>query len=403
VPQWGEPLPPYRHLVEPTGASAFGPGLPPSPARRSPGYTVSASEYLSGQEALRLARSQAPAVAAAGTPRGAAPRAERPLLLAGLADALGLSNVQDIPDGPSPAGPDTRVWTLADAAEQGLRHSPEVQAARARLAASREAAAPSSEPRWRADLRRLRTAFGAAPATDDGPAPAARDADRGEIAQATLQATVADVGADVAQRYLATLQARVVLSLAQEHERQLLHLVGLVQARGGTLADEAGQLDRQADQAREQVLQARAALEASMQALSARVGDTPQRMLMDVPQPWRAPADLQAAMDTARQHSRTQRTQADLQSVYAQLQSMNSRHGALRAELAAQRRALSSARARLLADGRSLGELVERYQAVHDRRVELATLMLGDAMGQVRVVQLTGQLPQAFAMADTRR
>lgn len=413
--QWGEPLPPFRHLVEATGASTVGPALPSSPARRTPGYAVSASEYLAGQDALRLARGQAPAVAADSLPGSAAARAERPLLLAGLADALGLSTVQDIADGPSPTGSDVRVWTLAQAAEQALRHSPEVQRARARLAALREAPAPVAEPRWRADLRRLRTAFGGPASSDEGREAAPADGGAVDAAQMALQATLGDVGAEVAHRYLQALQARVVLSLALEHERQLLHLVGLVQARAGTRVDGSGLLDRRADQARQQVLQARQVLRASMDELSARVGVTPQRMLMDVPHPWRAPVDLQAAMDEARldvghrddpaprRPGPPPHVTGELRAAYAQLQMLHSRHRTLRAELAAERRALGAARARLLADGRSVEALVERYQSVHNRRVELATLMLGDAMNQVRVAQLTGQLPLAVTVADSRR
>lgn len=308
-PQWGEPLPAYRHLFGETPESA-GPALPPGTARRTSGSVVLASEYYAARGSPPPLPGGGEGRASVGTAAEAPvpPRAEpRPLGLARAAELLGLSAEVALDDRAAPPPAGSRAWTLTEAVERALARSPEVRDARERLDAFRQAVRSARPSPWVAFGRR-------SPPADEGIGPAGApivpDADHAialtSAATLVWRETAADEAAQVAQSVLQTLQARVALQMAADYERQLRHLLALATARHSrdpAALAERSRLRLRAAQSRASLVDARVVFEASRDDLAARIGEAPAALALDLPPAWRAPADLRSALDDARQRN----------------------------------------------------------------------------------------------------
>lgn len=473
VPQWGEPLPAFRQLLG-SGDGAAEPALPPPGPRRGVGKVVLASEYFAGRPASSAEGSGTARDAAAGpavTAEDALAQAARPASdgdrqpsrLAQSAPLLGLSTVLALDDDPAGDPDGSRPWTLAQAVDRALAGNADVREARARREAFRPTGPAPRTDRWRADARREGSDDRAL--ADGGQAGSDPARALPFAAEMVWQAATGDLAVDVAQAYLQALQARVVMLLASEHERQLRHLLRLAGERptrdAATLASRS-RLRLQAAESRARLGDARVVFEASRDRLAARVGDTPQALLLELPPAWRAPAQLQAAIDDARHFNREglaarsevatlavaawrasradrgtagatgwryddagpvwrrvpvrlmagaaaqrdpavatgQRIQRDLQDAYAALQALGERLPALRDGLGLQRRTVIVARSRWLAGERPVDELLEAYRRLHDQRSAFVALLFAEARLHVRIAELSGRpLPGAAGVA----
>ncbi len=94
------------------------------------------------------------------------------------------------------------------------------------------------------------------------------------------------------------------------------------------------------------------------------------------------------------------RIEQDLETAYSALDTVGSRFTALREELVANTSVVAAFQAQLVGGNRPLLDVLDAYQRLHTSRVELATLVIGEAQNHVRVAHLTGRLGGYAEPAD---
>jgi adhesin transport system outer membrane protein len=214
----------------------------------------------------------------------------------------------------------TTALSLEAAVDKGLRRHPEVQAARARYESFRHTT--------RAALGALlpqaegRAAVGTGTLTSVSPSEtrhrkegtftvrqtlldvaATREHSRQsalqQAAELQWQASVSNVSQEIAANYLQALQARITLTLAARHERELARVLEIVTERangGGTSQAERSRVQARVASARAQMADARATLRGALRRLSVLTGDSPTQLAMALPASLDIPATVEAAM-----------------------------------------------------------------------------------------------------------
>ena len=87
--------------------------------------------------------------------------------------------------------------------------------------------------------------------------------------------------------------------------------------------------------------------------------------------------------------------QQDLEATYASLDSVTERYTALREELVANRSVVEAFKAQLVGGNRPLLDVLDAYQRLHQSRIDLAQLVLGEVNNHAKVAHITGRLASA--------
>jgi adhesin transport system outer membrane protein len=87
----------------------------------------------------------------------------------------------------------------------------------------------------------------------------------------------------------------------------------------------------------------------------------------------------------------------DLEASYASLDAVTERYNALREELVANRSVVQAFQAQLVGGNRPLLDVLDAYQRLHQSRLDLAQLVLGEVGNHAKVAHITGRLAQAGA------
>jgi TolC family type I secretion outer membrane protein len=85
----------------------------------------------------------------------------------------------------------------------------------------------------------------------------------------------------------------------------------------------------------------------------------------------------------------------DLEASYASLDAVADRYSALREELLANRSVVSAFQAQLVGGNRPLLDVLDAYQRLHQSRLDLAQLVLGEVGNHAKVAHITGRLARA--------
>lgn len=85
----------------------------------------------------------------------------------------------------------------------------------------------------------------------------------------------------------------------------------------------------------------------------------------------------------------------DLEASYASLDSVAERYSALREELLANRSVVAAFQAQLVGGNRPLLDVLDAYQRLHQSRIDLAQLVVGEVGNHAKVAHITGRLATA--------
>jgi outer membrane protein, adhesin transport system len=113
------------------------------------------------------------------------------------------------------------------------------------------------------------------------------------------QAAASNVSQEIASDYLQALQARITLTLAARHERELARVLEIVTDRangGGTSQAERSRVQARVSSARAQMADARATLRGALRRLSVSIGESPQQLALALPASLDIPISVDAAL-----------------------------------------------------------------------------------------------------------
>ncbi len=85
----------------------------------------------------------------------------------------------------------------------------------------------------------------------------------------------------------------------------------------------------------------------------------------------------------------------DLDAAYASLDAVGERYNAMRDELVANRAVVEAFRAQLVGGNRPLLDVLDAYQRLHQSKLDIAQLVVGEVQNHVRVAHLIGRLADA--------
>ena len=91
----------------------------------------------------------------------------------------------------------------------------------------------------------------------------------------------------------------------------------------------------------------------------------------------------------------------ELETAYANLEASGQRYSAVREELEANAKVVTAFRAQMLGSNRSLLEVLDAFQRLHQSRLDLTQSLVSEAQSQLRVAHLTGSLSTAFSAATS--
>jgi outer membrane protein TolC len=89
----------------------------------------------------------------------------------------------------------------------------------------------------------------------------------------------------------------------------------------------------------------------------------------------------------------------ELETAYANLEASGQRYSAVRDELEANAKVVAAFRAQMLGSNRSLLEVLDAFQRLHQSRLDLTQALVSEAQSQLRVAHLTGSLATVFSAA----
>ena len=92
------------------------------------------------------------------------------------------------------------------------------------------------------------------------------------------------------------------------------------------------------------------------------------------------------------------RLEQDIEAAYALLDAVNDRYAALKDELAANRTVVDAFRSQLVSGNRPLLDVLDAYQRLHQSRLDMAGLVLGELQNHVKVAHLTGRLSRGVTL-----
>ena len=92
------------------------------------------------------------------------------------------------------------------------------------------------------------------------------------------------------------------------------------------------------------------------------------------------------------------RLEQDIEAAYAALDTVNDRYAALKDELAANRTVVDAFRSQLVSGNRPLLDVLDAYQRLHQSRLDMAALVLGELQNHVKVAHLTGRLSRGVTL-----
>ena len=87
----------------------------------------------------------------------------------------------------------------------------------------------------------------------------------------------------------------------------------------------------------------------------------------------------------------------ELETAYANLEAASQRFNAVRDELEANAKVVAAFRAQMLGSNRSLLEVLDAFQRLHQSRLDLTQSLVSEAQSQLRVAHLTGSLAVVFS------
>lgn len=284
------------------------------------------------RDAARLINPLVPAPRVPAVPQADAgavtdPLASRALRIAELPQLLSLHDSLPV-DERSNAPMAVESLSLEAAVDKGLRHHPDVQAAKARhesfrhttraalgallpLAEGRAAVGSGtlqsvqpSETRHRKEgTVTVRQAIVDLPAVREH----SRQSTLQQAAELQWQAAVSNVSQDIASNYLQALQARITLTLAGRHERELARVLDIVTERangGGTSQAERSRVQARVASARAQMADARATLRGALRRLAVQIGESPAQLALALPASLDIPNTVEAAVLDAQTYNR---------------------------------------------------------------------------------------------------
>jgi adhesin transport system outer membrane protein len=91
------------------------------------------------------------------------------------------------------------------------------------------------------------------------------------------------------------------------------------------------------------------------------------------------------------------RLDQEIEAAYAALDTVDDRYAALKDELAANRTVVDAFRSQLVSGNRQLLDVLDAYQRLHQSRLDMTALVLGELQNQVKVAHLTGRLARGVA------
>jgi outer membrane protein TolC len=89
----------------------------------------------------------------------------------------------------------------------------------------------------------------------------------------------------------------------------------------------------------------------------------------------------------------------ELETAYANLEASAQRYSAVRDELEANAKVVAAFKAQMLGSNRSLLEVLDAFQRLHQSRLDLTQSLVSEAQSQLRVAHLTGALATVFSAA----
>ena len=89
----------------------------------------------------------------------------------------------------------------------------------------------------------------------------------------------------------------------------------------------------------------------------------------------------------------------ELETAYANLEASAQRYAAVRDELEANAKVVAAFKAQMLGSNRSLLEVLDAFQRLHQSRLDLTQSLVSEAQSQLRVAHLTGSLATVFSTA----
>jgi outer membrane protein TolC len=89
----------------------------------------------------------------------------------------------------------------------------------------------------------------------------------------------------------------------------------------------------------------------------------------------------------------------ELETAYANMEASGQRYSAVREELESNAKVVAAFRAQMLGSNRSLLEVLDAFQRLHQSRLDLTQSLVSEAQSQLRVAHLTGTLGTAFSAA----
>ena len=89
----------------------------------------------------------------------------------------------------------------------------------------------------------------------------------------------------------------------------------------------------------------------------------------------------------------------ELETAYANLEASGQRYSAVREELESNAKVVAAFRAQMLGSNRSLLEVLDAFQRLHQSRLDLTQALVSEAQNQLRVAHLTGSLATVFSTA----
>ena len=89
----------------------------------------------------------------------------------------------------------------------------------------------------------------------------------------------------------------------------------------------------------------------------------------------------------------------ELETAYANLEASGQRYSAVREELESNAKVVAAFRAQMLGSNRSLLEVLDAFQRLHQSRLDLTQSLVSEAQNQLRVAHLTGSLATVFSTA----
>ncbi len=89
----------------------------------------------------------------------------------------------------------------------------------------------------------------------------------------------------------------------------------------------------------------------------------------------------------------------ELETAYANLEASGQRYSAVRDELESNAKVVAAFRAQMLGSNRSLLEVLDAFQRLHQSRLDLTQSLVSEAQSQLRVAHLTGSLATVFSAA----